>query len=82
MASDGEDRVQREYHGAEENWLEKAAAERPFGRLLAPQEVANAVAFLVSDDAGMITGSVIDFDQSVCGAYPFAPPTPESKMTL
>lgn len=82
MASDGEDRTQREYHGAEANWLEKVAAERPFGRLLSPEEVAKAVTYLASDDAGMMTGSVIDFDQSVCGAYPFAPPTPESKMTL
>jgi NAD(P)-dependent dehydrogenase (short-subunit alcohol dehydrogenase family) len=82
MASDGEDRIQREYHGAAENWLEKAAAERPFGRLLAPQEVAKAVAFLLSEDSGMMTGSVIDFDQSVTGAFPFAPPSPASKMAL
>ncbi len=82
MASDGEDRIQREYHGAEKNWLEKAAAERPFGRLIAPEEVARAVAFLVSNDSGMMTGSVIDFDQSVTGAFPFAPPSPPSKMAL
>lgn len=80
MASDGEDRIQREYHGADENWLEKVAEEQPFGRLLAPQEVAKAVAFLASDDSGMMTGSVINFDQSVWGAYPFAPPTPVSKL--
>jgi NAD(P)-dependent dehydrogenase (short-subunit alcohol dehydrogenase family) len=82
MASDGEDRIQREYHGADEDWLVKAAAEQPFGRLLAPQEVAKAVAFLASDDAGLMTGSVINFDQSVWGAYPFAPPTPEAKLAL
>jgi len=82
MASDGEDRIQREYHGADANWLEKAAAEQPFERLLAPQEVARAVAFLVSDDSGMMTGSVINFDQSVWGAYPFAPPTPISKLVI
>jgi NAD(P)-dependent dehydrogenase (short-subunit alcohol dehydrogenase family) len=82
MASDGEDRIQREYHGADENWLEEAAAGQPFGRLLAPQEVAMAVAFLASADSGMMTGSVINFDQSVWGAYPFAPPTPESKLAL
>lgn len=82
MASDGEDRIQREYHGADENWLEKAAAEQPFGRLLAPQEVAKAVAYLASDDAGLMTGSVINFDQSVWGAYSFAPPTPAEKLSL
>ncbi len=82
MASDGEDRIQREYHGASPNWLEEAAAQQPFGRLLAPEEVARAVAFLVSADSGLMTGSLINFDQSVWGAYPFSPPTPPSKMEL
>ena len=82
MASDGEDRIQREYHGADENWLEKVAAEQPFERLLAPEEVAKAVAFLASQDSGMMTGAVINFDQSVWGAYQFAPPTPQGKLTL
>ncbi|MDB4829831.1 SDR family oxidoreductase [Paracoccaceae bacterium] len=67
MASDGEDRIQREFHGAEDNWLDAAAAEMPFGRLLDPKEVAKAVTFLASDDSGMMTGSVIHFDQSVWG---------------
>lgn len=82
MASDGEDRIQREYHGADENWLEKAAAEQPFGRLLDPKEVAKAVAFLASADSGMMTGSVINFDQSIWGAYSFAPPTPVAKLEV
>ncbi|MBI4923320.1 MAG: SDR family oxidoreductase [Devosia nanyangense] len=82
MASEGEDRIQREYHGAEENWLDSVAAEQPFERLIAPQEVAKAVAFLASGDAGLMTGSVINFDQSVWGAYPFAPPTPQAKLVL
>lgn len=82
MASDGEDRIQREYHGADDNWLSDAAAEQPFGRLLDPAEVARAVAFLASEDAGMMTGSVVNFDQSVWGAYPDAPPTPPEALTL
>ena len=82
MASDGEDRTQREYHGADENWLEKVAAEQPFERLLSPEEVARAVAYRASDDSGMMTGSVINFDQSVWGAYQFAPPTPHEKLAL
>ncbi len=82
MASDGEDRIQREYHGAGENWLEKAAAEQPFGRLLAPEEVAKAVAFLASDDSGLMTGSVVNFDQSVWGAYAFGPPAPGAKLAV
>jgi NAD(P)-dependent dehydrogenase (short-subunit alcohol dehydrogenase family) len=81
MASDGEDRVQREYHGAPADWLAKAAAGLPFGRLLAPAEVALAVAFLASDDSGMMTGAVIQFDQSVWGGYDGAPPTPATALT-
>lgn len=81
MASDGEDRVQREYHGADPDWLEKAAAAQPFGRLLAPAEVARAVAFLASEDSGMMTGSVIHFDQSVWGAYDGGPPTPAEALS-
>ncbi len=82
MGSDGENRIQREYHGADEDWLEKAGAEQPFGRLLDPAEVARAVAFLASDDAGMMTGAAVSFDQSVWGGYPFAPPTPPEPMEL
>jgi 3-oxoacyl-[acyl-carrier protein] reductase len=32
----------------------------PFGRWGAPDDVANLIAFLVSDDGGWITGQVID----------------------
>jgi hypothetical protein len=30
----------------------------------------------------MMTGAVIHFDQSVWGAYPFAPPVPVGKLAL
>lgn len=80
MASDGEDRVQRDYHKADADWLAKAAAEQPFGRLLAPEEVARAVAFLASDDSGMMTGAVVHFDQSVWGAYDAGPPKPATPL--
>lgn len=81
MASDGEDRTQREYHGADPDWLAKAAAAQPFGRLLDPAEVARAVAFLASDDSGMMTGSVIHFDQSVWGGYDASPPVPAGPLS-
>jgi NAD(P)-dependent dehydrogenase (short-subunit alcohol dehydrogenase family) len=73
MASDGEDRIQREFHGAPENWLELAAARQPFGRLIDPREVAQAIAFLASGESGLMTGSVVNFDQSIWGAYENAP---------
>ena len=69
MASDGEDRIQREYHGADPNWLEAAAAKQPTGRLLDPMEVARAVAFLSTDESGMMTGATIEMPNgSICGA--------------
>ena len=80
MASDGEDRIQRAYHGANENWLADAAEKQPFGRLIDPSEVARSVAFLASNDSGMMTGAVIHFDQSVWGGYSFAPPTPDQPL--
>ncbi|KUF12129.1 SDR family oxidoreductase [Pseudoponticoccus marisrubri] len=79
MASDGEDRIQKEYHGAAENWLEEAAARQPFGRLIAPEEVARAVAFLAGPDSGLMTGSMVNFDQSIWGAYD-DPPTPDAAL--
>ena len=73
MNTPGEDRIMRVYHDAQDGWLEEAAAAQPFGRLIEPAEVARAVAFLVSRESGLMTGSIIDFDQSVLGCYESAP---------
>ncbi len=81
MSSDGEDRIQREYHGAKDDWLEKAAAQQPFGRLVDPAEVARAVTFFSSEDAGLMTGSVVHFDQSVWGGYEDSPPVPNAPLS-
>lgn len=73
MDSEGEDRIQREFHQAEAGWLEIAAASQPNGRLVDPKEVARAVAFLCSAESGLMTGSVIEYDQSVWGGYDGSP---------
>jgi NAD(P)-dependent dehydrogenase (short-subunit alcohol dehydrogenase family) len=75
MNTPGEDRIMRLNHGAEDGWLDKAAAGQPFGRLIDPAEVARACAFLVTAESGLMTGAVIDFDQSVAGCYE-SPPHP------
>jgi len=67
MDTPGEDRVQRLYHGVGDAWLAEAERKQPFGRLLKPAEVARAVAFLASEESGLMTGSCIDFDQQVLG---------------
>ncbi len=79
MDTPGEDMIQRRYHGGDDNWLEGAEAKQPFGRLLKPEEVARAIAFLASDESGMMTGAIVDFDQSVAGAgqQPVPPPIEE-----
>jgi NAD(P)-dependent dehydrogenase (short-subunit alcohol dehydrogenase family) len=68
MDTPAEDRIQRLYHDGGDDWLKKAEADAPFGRLLKPLEVARAVAFLTSEESGMMTGSIIDFDQQVLGS--------------
>jgi NAD(P)-dependent dehydrogenase (short-subunit alcohol dehydrogenase family) len=79
MATEGEDRVQRQYHGAGADWLSRAAAKQPFGRLIDPKEVARAVAFLSCEESGLMTGSMVNFDQSVWGAYD-DPPHPAAAL--
>jgi NAD(P)-dependent dehydrogenase (short-subunit alcohol dehydrogenase family) len=54
-------------------FIDRAAAAKPFGRILEPEEVARAILWLSSDDSGMMTGAVVPFDQSVHGAYDDAP---------
>ena len=71
----GEHRIQRSAHHARQDWLEKAEREQPFGRLLKPDEVARAIAFLASEESGLMSGAIVDFDQSVVGCYE-APPQP------
>ena len=69
MDTPGEDEIQKRFHGADEQWLAKAEQMQPFGRLVKPAEVAQVVAFLLSQRAGLMTGSIIDFDQNVMGTY-------------
>jgi NAD(P)-dependent dehydrogenase (short-subunit alcohol dehydrogenase family) len=67
MATPGEDRIMKTYHGAKDGWLDEAVKTRPFGRLIDPHEVARACAYLGSEESGLMTGANIDFDQSVVG---------------
>jgi len=67
MSTPGEDRIQKTYHGAKDGWLDEAVKAKPFGRLIDPKEVARACAYLCSDESGLMTGSNIDFDQTILG---------------
>ena len=63
----GEDPIQRQYHGADDDWLARAAEGLPMGRLGQVDEIADLVVFLLSARSGVVTGSVIDWDQNVLG---------------
>jgi NAD(P)-dependent dehydrogenase (short-subunit alcohol dehydrogenase family) len=67
-ATEGEHAVQTET-GRPPDWQAAADASRPLGRLLRPDDIAPMVTYLLSDAARMVTGSVIDFDQTVHGPY-------------
>lgn len=53
-----------------EDWLAKAEAAHPMGRLMRPIDVAGTVGHLLSDAATMLTGAIIDFaPEQITGAY-------------
>lgn len=79
MDTPGEHSIQMRYHTDDPDWLTKAEKQQPFGRLLKTEEVARAVAFLASDESGMMTGSIVDFDQQVLGASD-SPPHPAARL--
>ncbi|WP_433557661.1 SDR family oxidoreductase [Pseudonocardia xinjiangensis] len=63
----GEDATQRAFHAADDTWREQAAQRLPMGKLGQVDEIADFVVFLLSDRSGVVTGSVIDWDQNVFG---------------
>ena len=68
--TEGEDRVKRQGEGKGDDWLYEAVSTRPFGRLLAPIDIAYAVAYYASDASACVTGSVMDLEQYPVGAPP------------
>ncbi len=64
----GEEAVQKT-DGSPADWLKKAEARQPFGRLVYPKDVATLVGYLMGDDSEMMTGALIDMDQNVAGTY-------------
>ena len=67
--TEGEDAIQRLFHGAGDDWVTNAAASLPMGKLGQVDEIADMVVFLLSDRSGVVTGSVIDWDQNIQGCH-------------
>ena len=70
METPGETVTQQKFHGAGDDWAAQAAAKLPMGQLVQPDQLAGLAAYLLSPDSGVITGSLIEYDQFVSGAYP------------
>ena len=66
--TEGERKVKREQEGKGEEWIAEAIATRPFGRMLAPRDIAYAAAYFASDESACVTGSVLDLEQYPPGA--------------
>jgi NAD(P)-dependent dehydrogenase (short-subunit alcohol dehydrogenase family) len=66
-ATDGENITQQRNGGAGPDWQQQAAASLPMGKLGQVDEIADFVVFLLSDRSGVVTGSLIDWDQNVIG---------------
>ena len=65
--TEGEDSTQREFHAADDGWRERAGKSLPMGKLGQSDEIADFVVFLLSDRSGVVTGSILDWDQNVFG---------------
>jgi NAD(P)-dependent dehydrogenase (short-subunit alcohol dehydrogenase family) len=59
--------LQTGFHGQPEDWAARIGSQQPFGRLILPEDVGGLCAFLVSKDAAMMTGNIIDLEQWVAG---------------
>ena len=67
--SEGETQTQRSFHQADDDWATAAARKLPMGKLGQPDEIAEIVVLLLSPRSGVVTGSVIDWDQIVIGGH-------------
>ncbi|MCO5063964.1 MAG: SDR family oxidoreductase [Rhizobiaceae bacterium] len=69
MDTEGEDLVQKKWHGAPDDWLEKAEAAQPMRQLVKPHQLAVLIAYMISPQSGVMTGALVDYDQNIAGAF-------------
>jgi NAD(P)-dependent dehydrogenase (short-subunit alcohol dehydrogenase family) len=63
--SAGERDMQERKLGKGEGWLDEAAKQMPWGRLIEPRDVARLALYLLSDTSIPMTGALIDQDQDL-----------------
>ena len=64
--------IQTKVHKGGEDWLKNAEKKVPFKRLTKTIDVAKGLAFMCSEESGLMTGSIIDFDQTVHGWHSYS----------
>jgi NAD(P)-dependent dehydrogenase (short-subunit alcohol dehydrogenase family) len=60
--------MQGQILGGGADWLDRAAQSMPLKRLLSEDEVASLAIYMLSDTAGLLTGTLVDLEQYVLGA--------------
>ncbi|TIL40778.1 MAG: SDR family oxidoreductase [Mesorhizobium sp.] len=70
MDTEGEAIVQKKWHDAPDDWLEKAEAAQPMGQLVKPAQLAGLISYMISPQSGVMTGSLVDYDQTIAGSSP------------
>ena len=68
VLTDGENHLHSVIEGKGEKWLQDALKTRPYGRMILPADIANAVLFFATNE--LISGAVLDYEQ-----LPFGAPT-------
>jgi NAD(P)-dependent dehydrogenase (short-subunit alcohol dehydrogenase family) len=61
VLTEGENHLKTVIEGRGEGWLAEAIKTRPFGRMLLPADIANAVLFFATNE--LISGAVLDYEQ-------------------
>ena len=64
--------IQTKVHKGGQDWLKNAEKKVPFKRLTKTIDVAKGLAFMCSEESGLMTGSIIDFDQTVHGWHSYS----------
>lgn len=66
--TEAEHQMQSDVLGKGEDWAERAAIDRPLGRLILPDDAARMAVYLLSAASAPMTGVSLDLEQSVVGA--------------
>lgn len=70
MDTPGEANIQKVWHNASDDWLKEAEKSMPMGQLVKPDQLAALVTYMLSPESGVMTGSIVDYDQNIAGAVP------------